>query len=298
MLTLASYRFRNVFEKHGGPISRLETSESEIAKRRVFQANAYLRTELVPQRTAKVLYGDADGTGTASSPLVARHVAVSEALERWAYHTCIRLNDRTRFGLSADPSSTGFAAFPGVWERQARRSAYFEAVERHSTLCWWEGQIGAVERRTPWPGVTSWVIWDAPGEVAVILHKHCDAGFHVYGRAAAPTFDDACRHAHVELARREYVSRAYWLAHARSFTTPPAATGLLERRSLFFSSPEGYECCRLRLALQPMRRPPRRKLVFDGPIRGPWSTYADVWRVLFEPPSQAFLSNDVHYFMI
>ena len=73
---------------------------------------------------------------------------------------------------------------------------------------------------------------------------------------------------------------------------------LLERRSLFFSSAEGYECFQLRTSLRPANRPPARRTVFDGPVEGPWSGYANVWRVLFEPPSRAFLTADPQYFFL
>jgi ribosomal protein S12 methylthiotransferase accessory factor YcaO len=298
MLNLANFRYRNVFEQHGGPIAKIETSDFLVEGRRMFQANAFLRPEQVPARRKPMLFGDADGTGTADSPLVARHKAVSEAIERWAYYACHAGEGRSQYGFDVDPTSTGLAAFPGLFARQARVSAYFEAVERHSVLAWWEGHIGGVARPTPWPGITAWVIWDQPGEVAVILHKACEAGFHVYGRSAAPTFESACRHAVIELARREYVSRAYRLARVGSPSTPPAGMDLLERRSLFFSSAEGYECFQMRAALRPASRPPVRRTVFDGPVEGPWSGYANVWRVLFEPPSRAFLTADPQYFFL
>lgn len=298
MLTLANFRFRNVFDHLGGPVAKIETSDFVVEGRRTFQANAYIRSELLPSRAKPLLYGDADGTGTDDSPLVARHKAVSEAIERWAYYTCITSDRRSNHGFDVDPTSTGMAAFPGLFARQARASAYFEAVERHSVLAWWEGLIGGFARKTRWPGVTAWVIWDQPGEVSVILHKACEGGFHVYGRSAAPTFEAACEHAVIELARREYVSRTYWLARVGSFSSPPADMGILERRSLYFSSQEGHDCFQLRATLRPTSAPPKRRLVFDGPVAGPWSRYADVWRVLFEPPTQTFLSHDTQYFFL
>ena len=37
--------------------------------------------------------------------------------------------------------------------------------------------------------------------------------------------------------------------------------------------------------------------VFDGPVPGPWGRYADVWRVVYAPPSDRFLGMEENYFL-
>ena len=52
-----------------------------------------------------------------------------------------------------------------------------------------------------------------------------------------------------------------------------------------------------RLRSQPTKAPAEPQLVYDGPVPGPWSTYADVWRVVFVPPSMRFLGMEENYFL-
>ena len=42
---------------------------------------------------------------------------------------------------------------------------------------------------------------------------------------------------------------------------------------------------------------PEPGAVFDGPVPGPWGRYADVWRVVYAPPSDRFLGADENYFL-
>ena len=71
----------------------------------------------------------------------------------------------------------------------------------------------------------------------------------------------------------------------------------IERRSIFFATEAGHELFlgRLRSAPRKPAAPPRK--VFDGPVPGPWNRYADVWRVVYEPPSDRFLGAEENYFM-
>jgi hypothetical protein len=70
-----------------------------------------------------------------------------------------------------------------------------------------------------------------------------------------------------------------------------------ERRSVFFSTEAGFELFSERVAASPRTPQVTPRVVFDGRIDGPWSRYADVWRVAFEPPSRRFLKRDAQYFL-
>jgi ribosomal protein S12 methylthiotransferase accessory factor YcaO len=189
------------------------------------------------------------------------------------------------------------AAFPGLFARQARAKAYFEAVERFSLVAWWEGHLPALQAPTEWPGVQAAVIWAADGEVVVLLHKKTTDGAYAYGHGAGPDFSAACRSAVVELARHEYVIRSYRLAKACGCAVIDEPNDRLERRSVFFASEEGHEQFLWRLHTKASGGRVVRRLAFDGPIKGPWSRYADVWRVVFHPVSKRFVSDDEHYFL-
>ena len=139
MISLAALRYRNVLAAHGGPVERIETGEFPVRSRRMFQANARLSPGLTRKRQMSI-YSDADGTGTHRIASIARHMAVSEALERWAFHATVRSERAAEFGFDVDPSSNGMAAFPGVLRRNARRKAMLEAVERFCLIALWEGR--------------------------------------------------------------------------------------------------------------------------------------------------------------
>jgi len=295
MINLAGLRYRNIFEDRGGPVSRLETFDFSIEGIRMFRSNVYLRPELYPSRAKRAVYNQAAGSGVHASPMVARFMAISESMERWAYHATVRSSERATYAFDIDPMSNGMAAFPGLWPAQARRKAYLEAVERFCMIAWWEGMLPTIIRPTAWKDVTAAVIWSAPGEVVVVLHKQTEDGQHAYGHAAGEDFSSACRSALIELSGHECVIRNYRLAKACSVVEAPSC--MLEQRSVFFASEDGHEVFLRRIHSRPDKALPARHLAFDGRIRGPWDKYADVWRVVFHPVTDRYMDPDETYFL-
>ena len=299
MLNLAAFRYRNIMADLGGPIAKLALCDTFVLGERKFQANSFLRPDLIAWKTSSEVFSDAAGTGTADSPMIARHKAISEAIERWAHMAVVSSPERHRYGFDVDPSSNGMAAFPGLLKRQARPAAYWEAVERCNVLSWWEGRQDAIEKETRWPGVRAAVIQTELPGVTVILFRRSPQGHVAYGHAAGPDFEAACGRAAMELERHDFVVKHYLLVHAgEAGGMMPSTTQAVERRSVFFAQPEGHEKFleRLRTKHWLPALPPR--LVYDGPVPGPWSRYADVWRVVYAPPSDRFLGMDENYFML
>lgn len=298
MLNLAAFRYRNVLASAGGPIERLEIADVTVLGERRFLANAYLVDRLAGNREDCSLYSRANGSGTAASPMVARFMAISEAMERWAHWELHRSPERHKYGFDVDPSSNGLAAFPGFWRRQARLGAQLEATERFNLLNWWEGRLPALETETRWPGVRAATICSQAPGITVILFKRTKEGFVAYGHAAGMDFDTACQRAAGEMERHEQVVSRFALSHAGKIRDQlPANAHPLERRSLFFALDEGHELFLERLR-SPARAEAELKLVYDGPVPGPWSRYADVWRVVYAPPSRRFLGMEENYFML
>lgn len=298
MLSLAAFRYRNVLASAGGPIARLEIADATVLGERRFLANAYLIDELAGNREGNTLYSRANGSGTATSPMVARFMAISEAMERWAHWELHRSPERHKYGFDVDPSSNGLAAFPGFWRRQARLGAQLEATERFNLLNWWEGRLPALETETRWPGVRAATICSQAPGITVILFKRTEQGFVAYGHAAGMDFDSACQRAAGEMERHEQVVSLFALSHAGKIRDQlPANAHPLERRGLFFALDEGHELFLERLR-SPARAEAELKLVYDGPVPGPWSRYADVWRVVYAPPSRRFLGMEENYFML
>lgn len=298
MFNLAAYRYRNVLAATAGPVCRLQLADMMVLGRREFLANAFLRKGLAGNLWHDTVFSIADGSGTSPSPMIARFMAISETMERWAHWQLHASTEKHKYGFDVDPSSNGMAAFPGLFSRQARHGAMMEAAERFNLLNWWEGRLPAAESDTCWSGVRAATICsEAPG-VTVILFKRTDDGFTAYGHAAAMDFATACRKAAIEMERHVLIIARFAKAHAGQLTEQlPDDAHPIERRSLFFASEAGHELFLERLRSAPRRAMARPKLVFDGVVPGPWSRYADVWRVVYEPPSDRFLGMEENYFL-
>ena len=293
MISIAALRYRNVLATHGGPVERIDTAEFRVRGRPMIQANATLRAGLT-RRRPKAIWSDADGTGTHLVPGIARHMAVSEALERWAHSAVVRSEHAAEFGFDVDPSSNGMSAFPGIFQRDARRKAVLEAIERFSLIAWWEGMAEGRQLDTDWPGISAVAIDGPFGGVTAIVFARTDWGGYAYGHAAEESIGAACERAIVELARHEWVMRSWWLGFVAGEKKYP--TSLFERRCLFFANEEGHELFQARLRRHAHAITPRTEVVCDRDIPGPWSDYATVWRFVLRPPSDGFLQEDERFF--
>lgn len=282
----------------GGPVDRLEMADAVVMGRREFLANAFLKAGLADGGWKFQVFSPANGSGVAASPMVARFMALSEAMERWAHWQTHVQPDAARYGFDVDPSTNGMAAFPGLLRRQARPGALMEAAERFNLLHWWEGHLAAAESSTRWPGVRAAIICsEAPG-LTVILFKRTEGGFVAYGHGSAMEYEAACRKAAVEMERHAVAVSQFALAHAgRLQDQLPASAHPLERRSLFFATEAGHALFLARLRSGAHKPAPKARLVFDGRIPGPWERYADVWRAVYAPPSDRFLGMEENYFL-
>ncbi|HZZ20137.1 MAG TPA: hypothetical protein VFE25_12245 [Opitutaceae bacterium] len=295
MISVAGYRYRNVLEPEGGPVSRVVVREFPVYGRQMFQANAWLSPKIVTKRKRFALYSDADGTGTAHSPMVARYMAISESMERWAYRAKLRADDRELYGFDIDESTNGMAAFPGLFSSEARRRALMEAVERTSIIAWWEGAIDGEVRATEWPGISALVLPSPIGVgVTVVAFREAYPGCFAYGQGAAVDYFGACERAVMELARNEYVLGLRRVSHGLAADEAPS--DLFERRCLFFSQPEGHAMFLERLHRKVGGPRFSAPIVCDTEIEGPWSEYASVWRVLVKPATTEFLVDSERYF--
>ncbi|HZZ57136.1 MAG TPA: hypothetical protein VFE31_04840 [Opitutaceae bacterium] len=290
MLSLGAFRYRDVLAEFGGPILRVEGGSYPIRGIPWYQANARLRADLSLKSTA-ALYSDADGSGTHPSPIIARHIAISEALERWAFYVTASGEDREKHGFDVEPSTTGMAAFPGLFARPARKRAFLEATERFCLRNWWEGRMAAHPIETDWPGVRAVVMHARAGGVAVIAFGATPEGAYAYGHAADESLGAAIERAIVEMARHENVVRA-WRENGGSAPPPQ----IWERRALFFATPRGYEHFLRRVETPGPASAPGMDILTDGEVVGPWSRYACVWRVTVRPPSDRFWSDGEDYF--
>ena len=298
MISLAPFRYRHAMDPATGPIARLETYRMPVCGHSLFHTNAFLAPGLQRSANTPTVYGNAAGSGTDESPVVARHKAVSEALERWAFHDVSALPDGQKYGFHVDPSSNGMAAFPGIGTGGARQAAWLEAIERFCLIGWWQGSVDARRRNSLWSGIHAIEFLHGFDKASVVLLVHeAEPDLIVYGHAAADTFEDACKRASIELARNELVIRRFRSLHPGPVDQHlNSVADLFERRSLFFSTPAGF-----RAVLKKGRQSARTLLakpcvVFDGEIPGRWSEFTTVWRVVLEPPTLEFLQNRDDWF--
>jgi hypothetical protein len=291
MLSLAALRYRDVFAADGGPIERVLAGDFNILGKPQKQANAFLKPELTAGKSTYAIYGQADGTGSAASASVACHMAISEALERWAFLATHNSAKAPLYGFDVDRSSNGMAAFPGMFRSQAASRARLEALERFALIAWWDGRLPAQKMGSPYPGVDLVRIHHNAGEgEVVILVQRSRAGV-AYGHAAGRTVRSAACKAAVELARSDFVIAAH-----RAKGALVQAANFLEKRALYFSTDEGYETFKRRLMTRPNQAMPRWEPVFDGEIPGPWSRWATVWRHAVAMPTDEYLNPNSNFF--
>jgi ribosomal protein S12 methylthiotransferase accessory factor YcaO len=292
MFSLAAINYRDILTGAGGPIERVCTGTIDVLGRQEAQAVAYLKPGLIQGKASLSVYGNADGTGSNRSPQVARHMAISEALERWAFYETAQGEDAGKFGFDLDHSTNGMAAFPGLFKGQARTRAYHEALERWALISWWSGHMRASAVGDAMLGVTALRLeHSAPfGEVAVLFRRSA-AGHVSYGYSAGSTYRTAVARAAVELARNEFVV-SYYKLRSMAREVP----NCFERRCLHFAGAEGHAEFLRRAFDRTPRREAKWSVKFDGEIAGAWSKYATVWRVVPEMPSREYLDPKSSFF--
>lgn len=282
MLSLAPFRYRNILEKDGGPVRKVNASEGALwdGSSRFFAA-ASLVPSLRPAGPKRLaLYDDDDGGGTHPSKNMACFIAISEALERWAYYATRRGERRSEFGFDREDSTTGMAAFPGFTPSPARERARHEAAERWGLLEWWQGKLPArglglscsraeaAEVITPFPDTRLVILWT----------KCPESGAYAYGFAGAGDIRKAVDRAGVELTRNITV------LDRRASSSESGPVKLMgERRLVRFSTADGFNAFQSRLeaskALSSCPETPGS--IVDAEVPGPWSRYTQVWRVLY-----------------
>ncbi len=291
MVSLTALRFGAVFAEQGGPIDRLDTGEFPVLGRPFWLANAFLREALVVGKVAPAVFGLADGSGLAATPVAASRLAIAEALERWAYLAVFDGPRAATFGFHEDCSSNGMAASAGLFGRQAQMLARAEAIKHHTLVSWWDGRLPAEPIPSPFPGVEVVRLHHeaGPGEV-VLLFRRTRTGY-AYGHAYGAALGAALRQAALELARSEQVLAAY-----RVMGALVAPANFFERRVLHFAGEEGAEAFSRRLLAKPFKPSLPFRTLFDGEIPGPWARWATVWRCCPLMPTAEYLDPDSDFF--
>ena len=300
MLNLAPLRYAGVLLKDHGPIERIEYGRVKMSGKTVYQANAYLSRHLNLARPRMQVFGQADGSGTHSAAIVARHMAISEAIERWALYFLNQSGLKKGHGLELDDTSTGMAAFPGLLRVQARRRALMEAAERYCLVAWWEGLLRSrsieLDRKAGLEAIE--IENPLTSHKVVVLWKKAGQAYAAFVYSAGRTLKKAVVRAEIELERcAGAISHHYQANPGFELDDLDTIANLMERRVLYFSLPEGYREFRAR-ADAPAKAHQQGDLeaVVDMEIKGPWSRYATVWRVLYPMPTRNYLGPHTNVF--
>jgi hypothetical protein len=280
-LNLAPIRYAFVAED-GGPVSDLEYGQTDYLGETWQLCRATLQPEYQHPLGKKLcLFHSADGSGMGKTRLDARAKAISEALERWAFQETSSGPDAVLYGYPYSMSTKGMAAFPSLFPGQARRAAIAEAYEYYSVDAWWGGTLKhwIINRDD-----ATIVFIDQPdyaGYVALaIRHLGMDQYVASYGIGSGMTPEEAELKAQLEACRSQTI-----LEHRAAQPNGERARPVLETEQslLEFASAEGFEIVKDRLASQPWLPAIKPRVVFDGPVKGPWSKFTHVWRHALEP---------------
>jgi len=299
-LNVAAFKYQNVMVSDGGPIEKIEVTKVGEGSEACYFANAYISEQIIkrPVRTSKI-YCHSDGHGVHAIETIARFMAISEAMERWAFQVYAGSEMHNLYGFDVDGSTNGMAAFPGMLRAKARERARIEALERYALLNWWEGHL---EHRVHVVGedrsmrAVEILVPDTTDSVVVLFEDDRVTGTRHYGYGAGKNLTVAIERAKTELMGHRLV------AHAFCERYPDPELGMLaikshqERRAIFFALEEGQSLFDERLSLKAWAPYNERKVVFNDEIPGEWDKYATVWRCLYEPPSDEFTSNRSDYF--
>ena len=293
MLSLAPLRYSTILQRRGGPLEHLEYGAIAIHGKRFHQANARLSRHLNLGKRENQLFSDADGTGTHRSPMVARHMAISEALERWAFHYLTREDKPARHGFREDDTTSGMAAFPGLFRGAARKLARLEAQERYCIVHWWNGWLGHQPLPVPIAGIGALRIQNPLSGAAVVLcWRTGPGGWTGYGAGAATRRKTALWKAIIEMERAVVALEKFkQLNPSFSNEDLPALQNYLERRLLYYALPAGHANFLERVDKQlDAGEDGRPEPIVDTAIPGPWEKYATVWRTLYRTHTREHLN--------
>lgn len=292
-ISIAPFTFRNVLAADGGPICEIKSSQIDSNK---FEAYAFLKPQLV-KPNFNVLYGNSDGTGTSDNLWEAQAIAISEAMERWAFNVC---RDQWKNRVPYSNHSSGFAAFPGLNYLKARENALSEALERWVLAQLALGktlglkQFSMSEKGSLVEGVR--IELSFLERVFVLLKQEfCFNGKKMNSYGFSCDFDDkrSVERAKNEMYRNQAVLKKFCL------NSEIQVDDIFEQRVLYFAELENDFFKTILASLSQSSKPTSLALpdlLIDEKVVGPWTQYAKVWRCFFGLPFECLDRNEKKFF--
>jgi len=300
MSLLAPFFFRNLEHHSSKVFEKIHVSQEEIFGARFYHASAKLNSPGAFLQDVPILknevYGNFHSSGSSAKKPIAVYKAISEGLERLAYYQCVNSNN---YGFDVDPTTNGMAAFPEFFYLNSKKNAKSEAAERFVLIALNEGSVDI--RRIDSSGIKlklekdiDFYMVEHPilSASTFILSHYYDQeeAIHCYGFCNSHSLDAAFERSIVELYRNWTVLRARKKRHDN------APESIWEKRLVFFSTQSGWNTFKKLVSKPRMSRPDIPKINFNGPVIGPWTKWAKVWRHSYKLPSKRYLTGDEDYF--
>lgn len=299
-------------DPQSGPIVGISTSaQPSFWRRLLWYSTAELHPRWMdPARAgAELRFG---GAGWSADKENSQSIAVTEALERWAYRFYSTEAPR-ECGLDLDPTTNGFAALPSAMGLPPlMKHAYHEALERWALNRMWN-DAGIQFRETPPDGdllplfsqykgtlkcftatLQGQALESIPAEPVVfcLCVFFNDCGGAIPGSACAESSSHAVRRAMLE-------SYVHTRAFPRLQKKAPSRMDITEERLLFFAAePQAGAMVSERLRLSDSAAPQTTtEVILSKFLPGPWNPEVNVCRVIVKG-SEPINSGGVQRFVI
>lgn len=280
--------------KFGGPIADINVYEVLLDNKKYFQANSFLLSDFRNGIKPLLLYSTCDGSGTSVNKNTAIAKSISESMERWSFYQLKTKNQNfSLYGLDVDPTTNGFAAYPGLFTSASRYQSLIEALEKWAIIEWGAENLSLsmIDFREHF---TVFEVNTYHPKLKVVLISGKISNFYSYGFACDAEYDLAIEKAKIEYYRNINVLQRY-------YSSPSSINqdlGKFEKRLVWFSSQDGHDeferIVSKTLNKKIMCREP--KTITDTQIIGPWSKYSTVWRILYQCSNYDYLTEKVDVF--
>ena len=278
MFNTAPWFYRDLFFENKVIETPLFFKINTINNQNLLEAVVNLKQYLIPDWLSKSkIYNNCDGTGSSPYKNIAVYKAISEALERWAFYELVESHEYKKFSFDSNPTSTGIAAYPSFFSKQARENAILEAIERWAIHEFWRENLPIIEHHTHNPNLSHFEII-TPHQFHTSLLMYKVESHYVYSFATEATLGESLNHACIELSRNERVLKNILTSNLDYNLFQDVS----DKRLVFFSTPLGNELFRKKITLAPKCIKSSPKVICDRELLGPWTQYTKVWRYLFD----------------
>lgn len=283
-MNLAPIRYGRILRKDGGPLDRISVRLITHNGQHYHQANSYLSPHLNIRTHPVFVFGESSGTGTHASRMVATHMAISESLERWAYHFLNQIGHLRAYGFDREPSTIGMAAYPGLFAHQARKRAKREAIEHYCLSNTYRGRLRCNHLYSDKKiGTVTHLENPISNDTVILVWRTSEDGLTAHGSACAGSLSEAIEKATIEMERSMFALNQFFKRNRRH--QPRNLSRIQdeqEKRIVKLALQEEQSTFGKLLKNAPLPgKTLTPKKVVDRLIPGPWQKYTTVWRVLY-----------------